>query len=136
MAEHFGDDHLNLLLQKQVYPYDYFDGPHRFREAELPPKEAFFSSLSGEGISQEAYDHAHIVWRAFDIHNLGEYSDMYVFSDVLGLADVFENFRNLCLASYGLDAAHCYTSPGLAWQAALKMTGVNLELLTDIDIYS
>ncbi|XP_071152225.1 uncharacterized protein [Mytilus edulis] len=67
--------------------------------------------------------------------NLGQYHDLYVLSDVLALADVFENFREICLNYYGLDAAHFYTSPGLAWQAALKMTGVKLELLTDIDMH-
>ncbi|XP_033753110.1 uncharacterized protein LOC117336607 [Pecten maximus] len=133
MTQHFGDEKIELLLQKQVYPYDYFDGPHRFRETSLPPKEAFRSRLTGEDVSEEKYHHAYKVWKELGIQNLGEYSDIYVLTDVLGLADVFENFRNLCLESYGLDAAHFYTAPGLAWQAALKMTNVRLELLTDID---
>ncbi|XP_033761654.1 uncharacterized protein LOC117343421 [Pecten maximus] len=135
MSQYFGTDNLDLFLQKQVFPYDYCDGPHRFEESELPPIEAFHSSLSGERITQQAYEHAQRVWERFEIQNLGKYSDMYVISDVLGLADVFENFRNLCLDSYDLDAAHFYTSPGLAWQAALKMTEVKLELLTDIDTH-
>ncbi|XP_033746976.1 uncharacterized protein LOC117332202 [Pecten maximus] len=133
MTQHFGDEKIELLLQKQVYPYDYFDGPHRFRETSLPTKEAFRNSLTGEDVSEEKYHHAYKVWKELGIQNLGEYSDIYVLTDVLGLADVFENFRNLCLESYGLDAAHFYTAPGLAWQAALKMTNVRLELLTDID---
>ncbi|XP_021351034.1 uncharacterized protein LOC110448879 [Mizuhopecten yessoensis] len=133
MTQHFGEEKIEHLLKKQVYPYDYFDGPHRFQETVLPPKEAFRSSLTGEDVSDEKYDHALKVWKQLGIHNLGEYSDLYVITDVLGLADVFENFRNLCLESYGLDAAHFYTAPGLAWQAALKMTDVRLELLTDID---
>lgn len=114
MAQQFGMDHLKLLLQKQVYPYDYFDGPNRFEETELSPKSAFLSSLTGEDISEDAYTHAQTVWRDFNVQDLGEYSDLYVLSDVLGLADVFENFRNLCLDAYGLDAAHCYTAAGLA----------------------
>ncbi|OWF56496.1 hypothetical protein KP79_PYT25540 [Mizuhopecten yessoensis] len=133
MTQHFGEEKIELILKKQVYPYDYFDGPHRFHETGLPPQEAFRSSLTGEDVSDEKYDHALKVWKQFDIQNLGEYSDLYVMTDVLGLADGFENFRNLCLESYGLDAAHFYTAPGLAWQAALKMTDVRLELLTDID---
>ncbi|XP_033729639.1 uncharacterized protein LOC117318793 [Pecten maximus] len=133
MMQHFGDEKIKLFLQKQVYPYDYFDGPHRFRETSLPPKEAFRSSLTKDDVSDEKYHHACKVWKAFGIQNLGEYSDIYVLTDVLGLADVFENFRDLCMESYGLDAAHFYTAPGLAWQAALKMTNVRLELLTDID---
>ena len=133
MSTHFGDDDIGLLLRKQVYPYDYFDGPEKFAETTLPPKEAFRSSLTNENISETDYHHARQVWQSFKIQTLGEYSDLYVLSDTLALADVFENFRNLCLNAYGLDAAHFYTAPGLAWQAALRCTGVQLELLTDID---
>ena len=133
MSTHFGDDDIGLLLRKQVYPYDYFDGPEKFAETTLPPKEAFRSSLTNENISETDYHHARQVWQSFKIQTLGEYSDLYVLSDTLALADVFDNFRNLCLNAYGLDAAHFYTAPGLAWQAALRCTGVQLELLTDID---
>ncbi|XP_071085832.1 uncharacterized protein [Haliotis cracherodii] len=133
MAQQFDPERLPLLLRKQVYPYEYFDSEQRFSETTLPPKEAFYSSLSGEDVSIEDYNHAQAVWDAFGLQNLGQYHDLYVLTDVLALADVFENFRNLCLDAYGLDPAHFYTSPGLAWLAALKMTGVQLELLTDID---
>ena len=133
MSTHFGVDNIGLLLRKQVYPYDYFDGPEKFAETTLPPKEAFKSSLTNENITETDYHHAQQVWQSFKIQTLGEYSDLYVLSDTLALADVFENFRNLCLNAYGLDAAHFYTAPGLAWQAALRCTGVQLELLTDID---
>ena len=103
-----------MLLRKQVYPYDYFDGPEQFAETSLPPKEAFVSSLTGEAISNSNYHHAQQVWQSFNIQNLGEYSDLYVLSDTLALVDVFENFRNLCLDADGLDAAHFYTAQGLA----------------------
>ena len=63
--------------------------------------------------------------------NLGEYHDLYVKSDSLLLADVFENFRDKCIEIYQLDPAHFLSAPGLAWQACLKKTGVELELLTD-----
>ena len=75
------------------------------------------------------------MWDIFEINNLGEYHDLYLKTDVLLLADVFENFRDLCLECYKLDPAHFYTSPGLAWEAMLCMTGVTLELLTDPDMY-
>lgn len=135
MKSYFEESKIDLLLRKQVYPYEYFDDESKFEQQQLPPISAFYSTLSGEGISDEDYTHAQTVWKIFNIQNLGQYHDLYVLTDVLALADVFENFRDICLNYYGLDAAHFYTSPGLAWQAALKMTGVRLELLTDIDMH-
>ena len=78
--------------------------------------------------------HAQKVWDVFEIRSLGEYHDLYVQTDTLLLADVFENFRNMCLEKYQLDPSHFLSAPGLAWQACLKKTGVNLELLTDVDV--
>ncbi|MEW8615643.1 MAG: DNA polymerase, partial [Candidatus Thiodiazotropha sp.] len=99
----------------------------------LPPKEAFYSKLSDAHISDEDYTHAQKVWATFGCKTLGDYSDLYCRTDVLLLADVFETFRKTCLRQYGLDPAHYYTSPGLSWDALLKKTGVELELLTDYD---
>ena len=75
------------------------------------------------------------VWKVFGNKNMGDYHDLYLKNDVLLLADVFENFRETCLKYYKLDPAHYYTAPGLSWDACLKMSGVNLELLTDVDMY-
>ena len=74
------------------------------------------------------------VFKDFEIKNLGEYHDLYLKSDTLLLADVFENFSKMCLNIYQLDSAKSLSAPGLAWQAALKKTAVKLELLTDIDM--
>ena len=123
----------NLLMRKGIYPYEYMDSWERFNEHQLPPKESFYSKLSGEHISDEDYAHAKKVWEVFDCKSLGEYCDLYCHTDVLLLADVFENFRKTCLKQYRLDPAHYYTSPGLSWDALLKKTGVELELLTDYD---
>ena len=71
----------------------------------------------------------------FRCETMGDYHDLYLSSDVLQLADVFENFRSVCRSTYGLDPAHYYTAPGLAWDAMLKMTHVKLELIVDIDMY-
>jgi hypothetical protein len=92
---------------------EYFDSESKITEQELPPIEAFYSSLSGECITEEDYAHAQTAWREFELQNIGQYHDLYVFTDVLSLADVFENFRDIYLNYYGLDAAHFYTSPGL-----------------------
>ena len=111
------------------------DSWERFNEAELPPIEKFYSSLSGSNISTEDYEHALNVWKTFKLNTLGDYHDLYLKTDVNLLADVFENFRNLCLQQYKLDPANYYTSPGLSWDALLKKTNINLELLTDYDMY-
>ena len=124
-----------MLLRKGVYPYEYMDSWEKFDETTLPPKEAFYSNLNLEDISDEDYAHAQKVWDVFEINNLGEYHDLYVQSDTLLLADVFEKFRDKCTEIYELDPAHFLSAPGLAWQACLKKTGVKLELLTDIDMF-
>ena len=110
------------------------DNWEKFDETTLPPKEAFYSNLNLEDISDEDYAHAQKVWDVFQIKNRGEYHDLYVQSDTLLLSDVFENFRNKCLEIYELDPIYFVSAPGLAWQACLKKTGVKLELLTDIDM--
>ena len=97
-------------------------------------KESFYSDLNKEDITDEDYAHAQKVWKVFKIKNLGEYHDLYVQSNTLLLADVFENFRDKCLDKYQLDPIHFLSAPGLAWQACLKKTGVKLELLTDNDM--
>ena len=123
-----------LLLRKGVYPYEYMDSWERFNETSLPDKESFYSELNKEDITDEDYAHAQKVWKVFKIKNLGEYHDLYVQSNTLLLADVFENFRDKCLDKYQLDPIHFLSAPGLAWQACLKKTGVELELLTDPDM--
>ena len=128
-----------LMRRKGVYPYEYMDGWDRFSETKLPAKEAFYSKLNLKGISDRDYEHAEQVWSKITPEDedkgvtLGDYHDVYLATDVLLLADVFETFRDTCLKHYKLDPAHFYTAPGLAWQAALKYTGQTLELLTDID---
>ena len=87
-------------------------------------KESFFSELNGEGISDQDYEHAKHIWSNFNMKNMGDYHDLYLRTDTLLLADVFETFRHTCLTNYGLDPAHYYTSPGLSWDALLKTTGI------------
>ncbi|XP_071579878.1 uncharacterized protein [Temnothorax nylanderi] len=124
----------DLLTRKGVFPYEYVDGFDKLLVTKLPPREAFYSSLTGETVTDNDYEHAWNVWRCFRVENLGEYSDLYLKTDVLLLADVFENFRDTCIDTYGLDPAHYYTLPGYAWDAMLRYTKVRFELLTDIDM--
>ena len=107
------------------------DAWERFEETSFPEKEKFYSNLTEEHITDEKYEHAQKVWEECECQTLGDYHDLYVETDVALLADVFKNFRTLCLDQYGLDPAHFYTSPGLSWNALLKKTGIELELLTD-----
>ena len=118
---------------KGVYPYDYMDSFSKFSDTQLPGREDFYSLLTDEDISDDHYSHAQDVWNTFEIRNMGEYHDLYLKSDVLLLDDVFENFRRASLLNYGLDPCHYVSTPGLSWDAMLKMTGINLELITDID---
>ena len=123
-----------LLLRKGVYPYEYMNNWERFNEKSLPSKESFYSNLNMGNIDDIDYRHGNNVFKRFKLKNLGEYHDLYVQSDTLILADVFENFRNTCLKVYELDLAHFLSLPGLAWQACLKKTNVKLELLTDYNM--
>ena len=123
-----------LLLRKGVYPYEYMDNWEIFNETSLPNEESFYSNLNMENIDDIDYRHGNNVFERFKLKNLGEYHDLYVQSDTLLLADVFENFRNTCIEVYELDPAHFLSLPGLAWQARLRKTNVKLELLTDYDM--
>ena len=125
----------DLLYKKGIYPYEYMDSWAKFSETSLPKKEDFYSKLNDEHITEDEYAHAQTVWETFDCKTLGDYHDLYVKTDVALLADVFENFRKLCLQQYGLDPAHYFTSPGLSWDALLKKTGVELELFTDHEMH-
>ena len=120
-----------MLLRKGVYPYEYMDGWDKFNETSIPSKESFYSNIKMENITETDYIHVNNVFKSFKLNNLGDYHDLYVQSDTLLLANVFENFRKACIKTYELDPVHFISLPGLAWQACLKKTGVELELLTD-----
>ena len=133
----FCDNDLNkfvLLLRKGVYPYEYMDSWERFSETSLPSKKDFYSNLNMEDISDIDYRHANNVFKGFKLENLGDYHNLYVQSDTLLLVDVFNNFRDMCIKEYELDTGHFLSLPGLAWQACLKKTNIELELLTDYDM--
>ena len=132
-SQKFKGKKLDLMARKGVYPYDYMDSFDKFNE-KLPLKEEFYSILNDEHISNEDYKHAQNVWNTFSLKNMGEYHNLYLKTDILLLSDVFENFRRTCLEYYKLDPCHYFTSPGLSWDAMLKMTDIKLELMVDIDI--
>ena len=135
LGKHFKDQNqLTLLKRKGVYPYEYINSVEKFNDTKLPPINAFHSTLSGRGISDEDYEHAQNVWKVFNMKTFRDYHKLYNIADVLQLADVFENFRNIMYETHKLDPAWYYTLPGYSWDAMLKYTKQELELLDDIDM--
>ena len=134
-SEVFKGNRLNLMAQKGVYPYDFMDSFEKFNQMELPTKDQFYSMLNDQHITDDEYDHAKKVWKTFKIKTMDEYHDLYLGSDVLLLADVFESSRKTCLQYYKLDPCHYFMSLGLSWDAILKLTNIKLELMTGIDMF-
>ena len=124
----------SLLTRKGVYAYDYVTSINKLKETKLPSKEDFYSKLYDEEISEEDFQHAINVWYTFNCQTLQDYHDLYLKTDVLLLADVFENFRKTCLKHYKVDPCHYHTAPGLTWDAYLKETKQNIQLLKDYDM--
>ena len=145
-TQEFGSKTLELLKQKDAYPYEYMDSFKRFSEEKLPDKKCFYSCVkdgtiddNGEKfdghISNEDYLTCSKIWNKYDMKNMGDYHDHYLKKVVLLLGDVFEKFIDMCLKFYKLDPCHYFSSPGLSWDAMLKMTGMGLEIISDIDMY-
>ena len=131
LLKYFTPEEAELLKQKGFYPYEYMDSIEKFKDRKPPPPEALYSKLSGRGISKKNYNHVWNVWNTFNMETFKEYHELYNVTDVLLLADAFENFRDICLKIYGLDPVYYFTAPGLAWDACLKITNICLELLSD-----
>lgn len=125
---------LNLVLRKGVFPYSWLDSKEKFSQCELPLKNAFYNDLTGDHITDLEYEHAQNVFRAFNCRNMGDYSDIYLKTDVLLLCDIFERFRELSLKMFKLDPNHYFTAAGFSWNSMLKFTGIELELITDIEV--
>ena len=126
---------LKYLCSKGIYSYEYVDSHQRFSETVLPPKEAFYSQITRNHIKEDEYKHAQNVCNTFGCKTFRDYHDIYLKTDVLLLADVFKKFRDSSIHHYSLDPAHYFSSPGMFWDALLKMTKVTLELFTDINTY-
>ena len=145
LVEEFGSENLELLKQKDAYPYEYMNSFERFNKKKLPARKYLYSSSKDGKISDGKISDGHIsvkyylncekIWNKFEMKNMGDYRDHYLKKDVLLMADVFEKFINTCLNLFGLDPCDYFSSPGLGWDAMLKMTGVKLEKISDIDKY-
>ena len=146
IVKEFDTENLKILKQKGVYPYEHMNSYKRFSEDKLFARKYFYSStkdkkiredgkISDGHVSIEDYMVCEKIWDKFNMKNMGDYHDHYLKKDVLLLADVFEKFIYTCLKYYGLDPCHYFSAPGLSWDAMLKMTGVKLEKISDIDQY-
>lgn len=133
-AKVFTHTDMHLVTRKGVYPYCFTDSWEKLKIAKLPRKEHFYNILTETDIEEKEYEHAKRVWNHFGCRSLGEYSDLYLKIDVLLLADVFENFRDICISTYKLDPAFYYTAPGFSFDCMLKYTSIKLELLSDYDM--
>ena len=134
MINNINKTSLNIVCRKGVFPYEWFDSEEKFNATELPPIEDFSSHLSGD-CKQLEYEYAQLVWKTTKCKTFRDYHDLYLECDIRLLADVFENYRNLSMKIYGLDPVCYITSPSLAWDAMLKMTKVEIELISDRNMY-
>jgi hypothetical protein len=137
LIEYFKDqpgEILNLLVQKGVFPYSYLDSFNKLNSSQYPKYKDFYDNLKDRNIDIEDYERGNKLWKHFNCKTFKDYMELYLTCDVLILADCFESFRNLSLEHYGLDPAHYVSTPGLSWDAMLKFTGVELELLTDANM--
>ena len=130
------EEQFHLMTQKGIFPYDFFDNFSKLNYNHFPPREAFYNTLANEECSIKDYLHGELVWNKFNCKTFKDYHDLYLKSDVLLLTDFFEKFRNECINSYGLDAAHYFSAPGMAWDAALKLTEVQLQLFDNEEMYT
>ena len=135
LSGEFSSEQLRLVKEKGVYPYEYMNSFKKFKENKLPDICKFFSSLKDCGINEKEYQTADNAWKVFEIKHLGEYHDLYLKTDVLLLCDVFEKFIRTCLEYYCLDPCHCFSSPGLSWDAMLNMTKIRLQRIDDTDMH-
>jgi len=129
------DEQFELMIKKGIYPYDYIDNYNRLYETKLPSKEDFYSHLYDSNCSDEDYEQAKTVWAKFNCKNMMDYHNLYLITDVLLLADIWETFRKVCYKNYKLDCEYYYTAPGLSFDAMLKHTDIELELFTDLEMF-
>src|SRR5271154_6453071 len=127
----YTDEQIALVFRKGVYPYDYIDSHDRFLETDLPLFHEFHTKLHGK-ISQDDYQYAQKVWKTFGCKNLGEYHDIYLKTDVLSLADVWTQLRKMFIEYDELDPSHYVSLSAYSWDAMLKITGVKIELFTEM----
>ncbi|CAH1101740.1 unnamed protein product [Psylliodes chrysocephalus] len=128
------EEKFKLLTRKGVFFYNYLTNIERLEETKFPNQNSFYNKFMDQHITDTDYNHAKLVREKFNLKTLGDYSDLYMKTDILLLASVFETFRDTCFKTYGLDPAHYYTVPVYTWDCMLKYTKCALETIQDVDM--
>ena len=118
-----------------MHPYEYMDSFKKFFENRLPNRCKIFGSLKDKCINEKDYRAANNIWNVFKMNRMGDYHDLNLKTDVLLLVDVSEKFIKRSLDYYCLDPCHSFSSPRLNWDTMLKMTKIELDLISDIDMH-
>jgi len=129
------DDDFKFMISKGVYPYEYIDNFNKLYETKLPHRKYFYSRLNNTHIKPKEYARALQVFKHFNCKNIKDYHELYLKADVLLLSDIWYNFKKVCLTNYKLDPTYYYTAPSLSWDAFLKISEIELELITDYEMY-
>ena len=129
LLKYFTPKQAEILKQKGFYPYEYMDSKEKFNDTKLPPREAFYSKLSGRGIKEKDYNHAGNVWNTFKMKNFKEYHELYNITDVLLLADVFENFLDICLKIYGIGSGILFYGSRVGLGCLFKNDGYRFRII-------
>ena len=146
LIQEFGSKNLELLKQKDAYPYEYMNSFKKVSKEKLHDEKYFYSFVkdgttgyNGEKLNDHVSDKDYLtcikIWNEFNMKNMRHYHDHYFKKGVLLLADIFEKYMDTCLKFYKRDSCHYFSSPRLSWNAMLKITGVELEKISDIDMY-
>ena len=131
LFEVYGED-AKYLCKKGIFPYSWFDEAKKLDYISLPPSSEFYDELGEEEITEESYKYAQFIWDKFKCKKFGDYHDIYLKTDVLLLADIFENFRNISMKYFKLDPSNYITLPSLSEDALYKTHGKEVELITDL----
>ena len=135
-SQHFKDDEqFKIMISKGIYPYDFIDSFDKLNTVGLPSKDSFYSRLTDSKINDKDYKTAQQNYEILKCKSFMDYHKYYLTSDVLLLTDIWYNFKNLCMDIYKLDPIYYYTAPSLSWDAFLKLSKVELELLTNLEMF-
>ena len=128
-------ERLELLLGKGVFPYEYANSIEDFDHPKLIEKKYFYNSITRSNITDEQYEKAQTVWKTFEMGSMKDFMETYCLCDTLLLSEVFERFKDESMENFEIEPGHFISLPGFAYQAFLKQTGVQMDYVTNADIF-